>query len=302
MSYFLTLAGNNSLKFGGDAMVELTFLGCGGGRYQTIDQHFKTGGFRLHGRVKLHVDPGPGALLLSHQHGLDPLDLDCIIVTHCHPDHYTDAEVLIEAMTRHMTKRRGTLVGSESVLKGKGRFGPAISKYHQKIVENIITLKPGATCELGDLKLEATPTKHSEPTTFGIKFHTQAGIIGYTNDTQYFDKLKSYFQDSRVLIANVTRPLAMRIRWHLCSDDLILLLKRVKPELAVIVHMGMLFLRHGPEQEATRIKAETGVKTLPGYAGLRVDVSKEIKVKRPVKQPSLEAFVKPQPKRLVGTE
>lgn len=282
-------------------MVELVFLGCGGGRYQTIDQHFKTGGFRIHGQVKIHVDPGPGALLLTHQYDMDPLDLDCVVATHCHPDHYADAEVLIEAMTQHMTKKRGVLIGSPSVLRGKARFGPAISKYHQGRVAKIVTFQPGATYELGDLKLEATPTQHSEPTTFGLKFRSRAGTIGYTNDTQYFDGLAEHFEGVRVLIANVTRPLAMRIQWHLCSDDLIAILKQVRPELAVMVHMGMLFLKHHPEKEAARIKAETGVETLPGYAGLRVDIDKEIKIKRPVKQPSLEAFVRP-PERFVGAE
>lgn len=268
----------------------------------TIDQQFNTGGFRLHAGMKIHLDPGPGALLLSYQHGLNPLDLDCIIATHCHPDHYCDAEVLIEAMTQHMTRRRGVLVGSESVLKGSGKFGPAISRYHREKPMEVVCLRAGSTHKLGDIELEATSARHSDPTTFGLKFHTPDGVVGYTNDTQYFKGLAEQFEGSRVLLANVTRPLAMRIPWHLCSDDLIELLKRVKPELVVVVHMGMLFLKHSPEKEAARIKAETGVETLPGYAGLRINIDKEIKVKRPPKQPTLEAFARPEPIRFVGAE
>lgn len=283
-------------------MVELVFLGAGGGRYQTIDQHFKTGGFRLHAGAKLHVDPGPGALLLSHQHELDPLDIDCVVVTHCHPDHYCDAEVLIEAMTQHMTKKRGVLIGSESALKRAGRYGPAVSRYHQSKPAEVKCSKPGESYELDDVKLEATPTRHGDQTTFGIKFLTKDGAIGYTSDTQYFDELAKHFEGSRVLIANVTRPLAMRIPWHLCSDDLISLLNQVKPELAVMVHMGMLFLKHSPEKEAARIKAATGVETVPGYAGLRVNLEKEVKFKRPPKQPSLEAFARLSPERFAGAE
>ena len=256
----------------------------------------------MHSGVKVHLDPGPGALLLTHQHGLDPLELDCIISTHCHPDHYCDAEVLIEAMTQHMTRRRGVLIGSESVLKGVKKFGPAISQYHQGRVAEVICFTPGSIRELGDLKLEATPAQHGDPTTFGLKFHTSHGIIGYTNDTQYFEGLARHFKGARVLFANVTRPLTMRIPWHLCSDDLIELLKRVKPELTVLVHMGMLFLQHRPEKEAARIKEMTGVETLPGYAGLRVNIDKEIKVKRPPELPSLEAFARPKPMRSVGGE
>jgi phosphoribosyl 1,2-cyclic phosphodiesterase len=283
-------------------VVELVFLGCGGGRYMTIDQIFNTGGFRVHGQSKIHVDPGPGALLLTHQHDLNPLDLDCIVVTHCHPDHCCDAEVLIEAMTQHMTKKRGAFVGSESVLKGTGKFGPAISDYHKEKPAEIIQMKPGITYKLNEIVLEAMPAQHSDPAAIGLKIHTRDGIIGYTGDTQYFDGLAKNFKNSRVLIANVTRPLAMHIKWHLCSDDLISLLKEVKPELAVIIHMGMLFLRHKPEKEAARIKEETGVQTTPGYVGLRVNIDKEIKVKRPAKQPNLEAFAPHKPESFANVE
>ena len=272
-------------------MIELVFLGCGGGRHQTIDQRFGTGGFRVHGDLKLHVDPGPGALLLTHQLGLNPLDLDCVIASHCHPDHYTDAEVLVEAMTQHTTRKRGVLVGSESVLSGKDKWGPAISSYHQSWADKVVCMRPGDSLELGDLKLEATPTKHNDPTTFGLKFHSASGIIGYTNDTEYFESLPGYFEGSRLLILNITRPLDRRIRWHLCSDDAIKILKEVKPELAVMVHMGMLFVRHPPEREAARIERESRTEIIPGHIGTRVRLDGEINVKRPVRQPSLEAFM-----------
>jgi mRNA degradation ribonuclease J1/J2 len=201
-----------------------------------------------------------------------------------------------------MTKKRGVLVGSESVLNGAGKFGPAISSYHKEKPAEIVHMKSGTKYKLNELELEATQAQHSDPTAFGLKIHTKDGIIGYTGDTQYFDGLAKNFKNARVLIANVTRPLAMRIKWHLCSDDLISLLKEVKPELAVMMHMGMLFLRHGPEKEAARIKEETGVQAIPGYAGLRVNVDGEIRVKRPAKQPNLEEFARPKQERFAGVE
>ncbi len=274
-------------------MAELIFLGAGGGRYQTVDQHFKTGGFRIHAGSKVHVDPGPGALLLTHQYGLSPLDLDCVAVTHCHTDHYTDTEVLVEAMSQHLTKKRGTLICSRSVVKGSGKFGPAVSRYHQSKPGNLVVLNPGESYQLDNMKIETVRAKHSDPTSFGILFHTESGLIGYTGDTQYFDGIAEQFSGSRILIANTTRPLSMRIPWHLCSDDLIYILKEVKPELAVMIHMGMLFLKHPPNKEASRIKSETGVETIPGFSGLRVKIDGGLKVTRPLKQPILEEFSKP---------
>lgn len=292
-------------------MVELVFLGSGGGRFQTVNQYFKTGGFRIHAGVNLHVDPGPGALLLTHQYGLNPSDLDGVIVTHCHPDHYTDAEVLVEAMDQHrvvedigqpMRKKRGTFIGSKSVIEGIENYGPAISRYHQRKPEKLIILAPGEKFQLESMGIESVPTKHSDLTTIGIIFRTEKGAIGYTSDTQYFEDIGKYYSGVRILIANVTRPLSMRIPWHLCSDDLIQILKVVKPELCVMMHMGMLFLKHSPTKEASRISSETGVETIPGAAGLRVSIEEEIKITSPPKQPTLEEFVQLKNEKFIGAQ
>ncbi len=210
-------------------MVEIVSLGCGGGRHQTLDQSFRTGGFRIHGKIDLHVDPGPGALLLTNELGLDPLDLNGVAVSHAHPDHYTDAEVLVEGMSRGSSDG-GRFVGSRSAIEGTEELGPAISKYHKRKAGKVISLEPEESFEDDDIKLEATPTKHSDPTGFGLKIHTDQGIIGYTGDTQYFEELPEFFTDSRVLIANVTRPGNKRIEKHLCIEDLVEILKVVEPE------------------------------------------------------------------------
>ncbi|MEM2889764.1 MAG: MBL fold metallo-hydrolase [Candidatus Hadarchaeum sp.] len=283
-------------------MVAVVFLGSGGGRFQMVGQYFKTGGFRIHTGVKVHVDPGPGALLLTHQYGLNPLDLDGIVVTHCHPDHYTDTEVLIEAMTKHSTKKRGSLICSRSVIDGVEGYGPAVSKYHQRKPEKLVILNNGDKFRLNDLELEAVPAKHSDPTTFGTIFHTDDGAIGYTSDTQYFEGISRYYAGVRILIANVTRPLSMRIPWHLCSEDLVKILTEVKPELVVMIHMGMMFLKHEPQSEAEKIKSETGVKTIPGQVGLRVDMDDKIKITRPTRQPTLEEFTRPKLENFAGVE
>jgi len=111
--------------------VEIIFLGTGGGRFATITQKRRTAGIRIISEaLNLHLDPGPGALVHSVNEGLDPQKIGAIFVSHSHPDHYTDAEVLIEAMTRGMTRKRGVLAAAKSVLSGNDVCEPSISKYH----------------------------------------------------------------------------------------------------------------------------------------------------------------------------
>jgi len=116
------------------AKFEIVFLGTGGGRFATITQKRRTAGIRvLSENLNLHLDPGPGALVHSIEEGLDPQKVNAILVSHCHPDHYTDAEVLIEAMTRGMTHKQGVLAAAKSVLKGNSICESSISKYHQQM-------------------------------------------------------------------------------------------------------------------------------------------------------------------------
>ena len=116
--------------------IELVFLGTGGGRFATITQKKRTGGIRiLSENVNAHLDPGPGALIYSLNMNLDPQKISALLISHSHPDHYTDAEVMVEAMTQGTTKKRGTLAATRSVLFGNKVCEMAISKYHQGMVE-----------------------------------------------------------------------------------------------------------------------------------------------------------------------
>ncbi len=270
-------------------MPKIITLGCGGGRHQTTDQTFKTGGFRIHDKnFKIHADPGPGALLLTNQYGLDPEDLDGVFVSHAHPDHYADAEVLVEAMNSENSA--GRFIGSESAVDGDGELGPAISLYHKRKAGEIISLESGDVYELNGTVLTASSTEHSDPTGVGFKIETDSGIIGYTSDTEFFDGLSEMFEDVRVLLGNVTRPRGKRIDGHLCSDDFAKFLEVVEPDLGVILHMGMLFLRNSPREEANRIEEESGVRTIPGYLGTEISIENNINVRRKVEQEKLESF------------
>ncbi len=252
--------------------MEIIFLGSGGGRWTTLTQKLGTGGFRIHGDKKIHVDPGPGALVALSNNGFSSVETDAILVTHCHPDHYNDAEVLIEAMTNGMTKSQGLFAASESVLSGRGHLGPAISRYHKSKVKEVITMMPGKAFDLYGDTVQTLPTRHTDPTCVGLKFQTDAGDITYTSDTQYFDDLLLYLADSRVVILNVLRPGNKRIPHHLCTDDALEIAKEVEPETLVLQHFGLKMVDIA-KKEAKRVADESGVNTIAATDGLRIDLS-----------------------------
>ena len=277
------------------AELELVFLGTGGGRFATITQKRKTGGIRfLSKSLNMHLDPGPGALIYSLEMGLNPQKIMAVLVSHSHPDHYTNAEILVEAMTRGMLKRRGIVAAPRSVLFGNEESGPAISRYHQKMPEKVIEVKPGVVFNVGDTRIVATEAKHSDPDAVGFRFETpEVGDIAYTSDTEYFEGVGKAYEGVRLLILCVMRPSGNPWMGHMTPEDAIKIVKEVKPEMAVATHFGMKMIFNGPNRQVKLIEEKTRVPTLAAFDGMRLRVGEKIRVERTGrKQSGLEEFLK----------
>lgn len=262
-------------------MTRLTLLGTGGGRFATVTQERATGGIYLEDGVSLHIDPGPGSLVMMRRAKLDPMRTDGILVSHCHPDHYTDAEVLLEAMTNGTHTKRGYLAASKSVLEGTGTIGPAISAYHQAAVDEVRLLVPGDEMEIGHIKVVATPAYHSDPTTVGFRIATTNGEVGYVPDTFLHDDVIEANRGVRVLVVPLTRPLRSRIDHHLCTEDAAILIEGVQPEVAVLNHLGLKILREDPGMQADWITKKSGVPTVVGEDLMRIRLAERIGIKGP---------------------
>jgi len=254
-------------------MDEIVFLGTGGGRFATMTQWRATGGIRLNLReLNIHVDPGPGSLVRAKQFNQNPQNIGCVIVTHSHPDHFTEVAVMIEAMTRGMTQKKGCLVTSESVVNPIEDIGPVISKYHLGVPAEKHSLKPGDVVNVGTVKVTALKAVHGDPTTIGLKFEIGDKVLAYTSDTEYFDGIAKQYKGSDILIMNVMRPKADRIRYHLCSDDAIKILKAAQPKLCIITHFGMKMIQAAPIAEAAYIQQQSGVRTMSAEDGMIVSL------------------------------
>ncbi|WP_458455450.1 MBL fold metallo-hydrolase [Methanobrevibacter sp.] len=254
--------------------MKITFLGSGGGRFSAISQRRMTGGFRIDnvGGKNYHVDPGPGALIRTYQFGFDPRNLSGVFVSHAHTDHYNDAEILIESMTRGMTRYNGTIFGSTSVLEGYERWGPCISSYHQSKSKTVV-LKPGVVNEVDNIKIKGTKTEHGDPAGIGFQIDYNGFKLSYTSDTGYFDELADYHEGADILIASVLRPGNKSINGHMCSRNFIDLINKVKPKVAVMTHLGLKMISNNPVVEAKKISKQTGVKTIAAFDGLSFNVN-----------------------------
>jgi phosphoribosyl 1,2-cyclic phosphodiesterase len=274
------------------AQYEIIFLGTGGGRFTTITQKRRTAGIRIIGEnLNLHLDPGPGALVYSISEGLDPQKLNAIFVSHCHPDHYTDAEVLIEAMTKGMTKKRGVLAASKSVLKGSEVCEPSISKYHQQMLEQIIEAVPNIRFQVADVTVAVAEARHTDPDAVGFKFETKEyGDFAYTSDTEYFEGIGKYYRGVRMLMLCVMRPAGKPWKGHMTTEDAIKIIEEARPGQAVLTHLGMQMIFQGPTREAKLIEEKTGTPTVAATDGMRIVFGEKIEAQTAKPKQGLDKF------------
>lgn len=257
-------------------MDKVTFLGSGGGRIVVAHQLRSTSGFVINlANNQIHVDPGPGALVRSNACKISPTRTNIIFVSHGHIDHVNDINAIIDAMTLGGARgKKGALISTKEVILGSKIRTPWINSFYKKLLEECFQVKAGDLVKSGNLEFTITGTKHDEPC---VGFILSDGTIriGYTADTAYFAELGKQFKNVDLLIMNVLRPGKDRWGTHLSSADVLRIIKKATPELAIIQHFGAKMLKSDPVYEARWIQKETGIRTIAATDGLSIGLRKK---------------------------
>ena len=248
----------------------IKFVGTGGARVVAAKQARSTGGLWFHYRnTDLYIDPGPGALVRIHasRDHLEPSRLDGIILTHKHLDHANDVNVMIEAMAEGGFKKRGALFCPGDALSGD----PVVLQYVRAYLDAIHVLQAGQSCAVKDISF-SVPVRHIHPVeAYGLIFHLNKKI-GLIADTRYFDELPAYY-DVDVLIVNVLRIkpiLSVDPIDHLSVEDFKKIVAQVRPEKAIMTHLGMNMIKEKPAEIAKELERELGISVVAAYDGMRL--------------------------------
>jgi phosphoribosyl 1,2-cyclic phosphodiesterase len=254
-------------------MAKLTFLGTGGGRFAVIRQVRASGGWVLDmdGEL-LHIDPGPGTLVRAKQFHINLSKLTGVLVSHCHPDHYTDLEMVVEAMTCGGTRKRGVLLSNQNVIRGSGNYNKVISDYHLKKLQRYEIMKPGDTATIGTVTIAAVKATHSEPQTLGFVF-SGSKRIGATSDGEYYPGQENCFKGCDLLIVNCLRTRHDPWPKHMNARMAQELIKKAQPKRALLKDFGMKMLKEAAaEKEAAWIAHTTGVPTDAATDGMVISL------------------------------
>lgn len=155
--------------------LSVTVLGCSGtyaGAGGACSGYLVRGG----GATVL-LDAGAGTLANLQQHvRLD--ELDAVVVTHSHPDHWVEVPVLRNALTYVLGRGGVPLFSTAETLGlveavGHGRIGEAFAA-------EVVT--DGSEFRIGPLSFRCSRTDHP-PETLGVRVDLDDRSLGYTADT-----------------------------------------------------------------------------------------------------------------------
>jgi ribonuclease BN (tRNA processing enzyme) len=175
------------------------------------------------GDLRVLLDCGSGALHRLAEFGLPWHQVTHVILTHFHPDHWSDLPMLVYALkytTRPPREDPLVILGPRGVVRllrslAEG-YGPWLLDPGFPIV--ILDVQPGEPFPLdGELTLEAFPVPHTEESV-ALGLTAPEGRLVYTGDTGPSEELARWAKGCSLLLAECSLPETMAVDIHLTPE------------------------------------------------------------------------------------
>lgn len=156
----------------GPGLLSVTVLGCDGSFPGPAGA---CSGYLIRGAGKnIWVDAGSGTMA-NLQRYIALVDLDAVVVTHSHPDHWSDLEGLAIAF-KWSLDRGGLPVFAAEGIREKMRVGVAADAFTWGAIDESTAIS------IGEMKVCFSRTDHPVPT-FAVRVECAGRVLGYSADT-----------------------------------------------------------------------------------------------------------------------
>jgi ribonuclease BN (tRNA processing enzyme) len=221
--------------------MQLRFVGCGdafgsGGRCNTC--------FHVTGdAVNFLIDCGASSLPALKRQDIARDDIDLILITHFHGDHFGGLPFLLLDAQFSRRTRPLVIAGPEGIEARLAQVMEASfensSKTKQRFDLDIVTLLPVTTARFGEVSVTPFPVVHGESggPFLAYRIEAEGRIIAYTADTEWTETLVPLGHNADLLIAEAytfDRP----VKNHLSLKALEARLADIRPKRLILTHMS----------------------------------------------------------------
>lgn len=252
---------------------KIVFLGTGGDDIVVGKQLRSAGGIVV--QVvdnQIHLDPGPGALSRSYDYGVNPRNNVALLVSNNYLNNAAEVNSVISSMSLGGLDRKGVFISNKSAYEGFEGTDAMINNRYKNFLERDIVLEPAKRLGLNELEVTSTRTYNEDEYAIGYKLVTPKFSLGYTSDTDYIKTLADDFKGVDLMIFKCTYPQgAKKESAGLSTDDIIKLMPKISPKLAVITGFGIKMHESDVLNEARKIQKQTQVQTIAAEDGMALN-------------------------------
>lgn len=252
---------------------KIVFLGTGGDDIVVGKQLRSSGGIVIQVvENQIHLDPGPGALARSYDYGINPRNNIAVLVSNNYLNNAAEVNSVISSMSLGGLDRKGVLITSKSAYEGYNEMDSMINSCYKNFLERDIVLEPSKRVGLNEMEIISTRTYNEDEYAIGFKIITPRFSLGYTSDTDYIKTLGDDFKGVDLMVFKCQYPQgAKKYSAGLSTDDIIKLIPKIAPKLAVITGFGIKMHEMDVLNEARKIQKQTKVQTIAAEDGMALN-------------------------------
>lgn len=193
-----------------------------------------------HDDRRIVVDLGSGALQKLCTHGVSPFEMDALLFTHAHLDHFADLVPLLFALHVPGYQRDTPLdiYASEPAFALLDRLRAAYGDWLNVPESNVAfhTLSEGDRREICGLQLDVHPVDHAE-SSIGYRFTTPGGtVVAIPGDSGPCEGLTELCRDADVAVVECSMPDIMPISGHMNPSTLATLIQSSVLKHLLVTH------------------------------------------------------------------
>ncbi|HET7235371.1 MAG TPA: MBL fold metallo-hydrolase [Actinomycetota bacterium] len=157
-----------------------------------------------HDGFNLYMDAGTGTLANLQKH-IDIEDVDAIVVSHEHPDHFVDLYPFFYAWHYGELGKPGLPVFVPTDFSQRLADLVAIdSQVAMRTAFAFTEVAPGEAFEVGPFRVKTEPMAHLGLPALGFRIHADGQVLAYTGDTGPTHHVEELARDADALLAEAT--------------------------------------------------------------------------------------------------